>query len=144
MNHFVEFAPSRVPGLALLDREISPLQLFLLLLRQVLADEGEPKKFHPLDSYAPEGFLAIQKNPVALALATTVLSPNSSMNEESLLANETKLAQFDGSMGSFSHPTPMLTLAAPLMGSLLALLHHLLLSSQVKKVLMGSLRIVIC
>jgi len=67
------------------------------------------------------------------------------MNDESLLANETKLAQFDGIMSSlaYSHPTPMLTLAAPLMGSLLALLHHLLLSSHVTIMLRGSLRIML-
>jgi len=65
--------------------------LYLMFLRQVLADDGEPKKSHPLDSYAPNGFLAIQKHPVALVLAITVPSTISGMYEqESLLDKETK------------------------------------------------------
>jgi len=70
---------------------------------QVPADDGETKKFHPLDSFAPEefhpldsyaseDFLAIQKDPIALALAITVPSPISGIDEDSLLDKEPKLA----------------------------------------------------
>jgi len=54
VNSCVESAPNRVPCLALLGGEISPPHLILLLLMQILADDGEPKKFYPLDSFAPE------------------------------------------------------------------------------------------
>jgi len=91
--------------------EILPPHLLLLLLMQVPADDGETKKFHPLDSfareefhpldsYASEDFLAIQKDPIALALAITVPLPIPGMDEESLLDKEPKLAQFDDIAGS--------------------------------------------
>jgi len=54
MDYGTEFVPSRVPCLALLGGEISPPHLLLLLLMQVSADDGELKKFHPWDSFAPE------------------------------------------------------------------------------------------
>jgi len=66
-----------------------------------------PEESHPLDSYALEDSMAIQKNPITLALAITVPSPMSGMNEES------KLAKFDCSTGSLAcpHPMPALTLS---------------------------------
>jgi len=79
-----------------------PPHLHLPLLRQVLADDGESKKFHPLNAYASEDLLVIQKHPIiALALASIIVpSPISGMDEESLLDKEPKLAQFDDITGS--------------------------------------------
>jgi len=63
----------------------------------------QPKKFYPLDCFIPEDyylldsftFIVIHKDPIALALAVTVPSPISGMNEES------KLAQHEDMTGSY-------------------------------------------
>jgi len=93
--------------------------LLLMHLMQVPDDDGEPKKFHPLDSFAPEDFnpldtfvpkdfLATQKDFITI----TALSPILSIDEESLLDKEPWLAQFNCITGSLacSHPMPVLNL----------------------------------
>jgi len=67
----VENSSKKSSCLTLLGGETPPPHLLLLLLTQVQADDGEPKKFHPLNS-------------------------NASEDKESLLDKEPKLAQFDG------------------------------------------------
>jgi len=79
---------------ALLGGEISPPHLLLLLLMQVPADDGEPKKFHPLDSFAHKDFLKVPKGFISINLATSTALAISGIDKESLLDKELTLRPF--------------------------------------------------
>jgi len=179
----VKSAPSRIPCCALLGGETSPSHLLLLLLMQVPVDDGEHKKFHPLDTFVPEdslgtpkkfylstGLLCSQRSrpnghlwlwrfpshsegSVTVALAITVPLPISDcwIRNPSLPSLMTLLAplldyiSFSASCW-FLPANHQWILHASIIGSLLALLHYLLLSGHVTMMLMGiprSQRIVI-
>jgi len=117
MNYCAEFAPSRVHVWHFLVGRFCP-HLYLMFLRQVLADDGEPKTSHPLDSYAPNGFLAIQKHPVALVWLSQLLQLSQVwMNKSFCWIKKLSFAQFDGiKLLACCHPISVLTLACTIYG----------------------------
>jgi len=138
VNSFVQSAPSRVPCLALLGGEILPPHLPLM---QVLADDGEPNKFHPLDSFTlealypigtfvPEDFLTTQPQkfypldcfiledyyPLDSFVFIAIQKDPITLTVHAPMSDineESKLAKFDCITGSlaYAHPMPVLNIS---------------------------------